>query len=65
MDITHLRFFTRKSIKTLFNSNGFELRHLTARLDSGKGKMAHIVTAGLADPFLAQQYLVVASRKDD
>jgi O-antigen biosynthesis protein len=65
MDNTHLRFFTRKSIKTLFNSSGFKLRHLAARIESGRGKFTHMVTAGLADPFLARQYLVVASRKDD
>jgi O-antigen biosynthesis protein len=65
MDSTHLRFFTRRSIKALFNSNAFEVRYLAPRIESGRAKMAHVVTAGLADPFLARQYFVVASRNDD
>jgi O-antigen biosynthesis protein len=65
MDRTHLRFFTRKSIKALFNSNGFELTCVIPRVESARAKMAHVATAGLADSMLARQYLVVASRKDD
>jgi len=65
MDTTHIRFFTRKSIKALFNSHGFEITHLTPRLESGRRRMAHLITAGLADGFLARQYSVVALRKDD
>lgn len=65
MDRTHLRFFTRKSIAALFNSNGFELPYLIPRIESPRAKMAHAATVGLADSFLARQYLVVASRKDD
>jgi 2-polyprenyl-3-methyl-5-hydroxy-6-metoxy-1,4-benzoquinol methylase len=65
MDRTHLRFFTGKSINSLFKSNGFELRYMKPRIESGRARIAHLATAGLADPFLARQYFLVASRKDE
>ena len=64
MDNTHLRFFTRKSIVKMFASTGFEVRHSHSRIESWKGKVLHLVTGGLADPFLARQYFLTAVRKD-
>jgi 2-polyprenyl-3-methyl-5-hydroxy-6-metoxy-1,4-benzoquinol methylase len=63
MDSTHLRFFTRKSIITLFQSTGYELRRLSVILGSKRVRLAHLVTAGLVDSFLTRQYLVVANAK--
>jgi 2-polyprenyl-3-methyl-5-hydroxy-6-metoxy-1,4-benzoquinol methylase len=63
MDSTHLRFFTRKSIKTLFTSTGYELRQVSGILGSSRVRLMHFATAGLADPFVTRQYLVVASAK--
>jgi 2-polyprenyl-3-methyl-5-hydroxy-6-metoxy-1,4-benzoquinol methylase len=63
MDSTHLRFFTRKSISTLFTSTGYELRSVSGILGSTRVKLLHFATAGLADPFVTRQYLVVADAK--
>jgi 2-polyprenyl-3-methyl-5-hydroxy-6-metoxy-1,4-benzoquinol methylase len=63
MDSTHLRFFTRKSIRSLFTSTGYELRHVSGLLGSTRVKLMHFATAGLADPFVTRQYLVVAGVK--
>jgi 2-polyprenyl-3-methyl-5-hydroxy-6-metoxy-1,4-benzoquinol methylase len=63
MDSTHLRFFTRKSINTLFTSTGYELRSVSGILGSTRVKLLHFATAGLADPFVTRQYLIVADAK--
>jgi 2-polyprenyl-3-methyl-5-hydroxy-6-metoxy-1,4-benzoquinol methylase len=63
MDSTHLRFFTRKSIITLFQSTGYELSRLSVILGSKRVRLAHLATAGLVDSFLTRQYLVVANAK--
>ena len=63
MDSTHLRFFTRKSIDTLFQSTGYELRRVSGLLGSTRVKLMHFATAGLADPFVTRQYLIVAGAK--
>jgi 2-polyprenyl-3-methyl-5-hydroxy-6-metoxy-1,4-benzoquinol methylase len=63
MDSTHLRFFTRKTINTLFTSTGYELRRVSSILGSTRVKLLHLATVGLADPFVTRQYLVVAGAK--
>lgn len=65
MDSTHLRFFTRKSIDTLFQSTGYELRRVSSLLGSTRVKLMHFASAGLLDPFITRQYLVVAGAKAD
>src|ERR1700730_12448250 len=66
MDNTHLRFFTKKSIRDLFTSTGFRLRTIFPLLSTTtRVKLARTVTLGLAIPFLTRQYLVVAERNDE
>jgi O-antigen biosynthesis protein len=65
MDQTHLRFFTKRSIRDLFVSTGFTPRKISPLLGTTvRLRTARLVTAGLAVPFLARQYLVVADRND-
>jgi 2-polyprenyl-3-methyl-5-hydroxy-6-metoxy-1,4-benzoquinol methylase len=64
MDSTHLRFFTKRSIRHLFVSTGFTPRTIVPLLGtSARAQIARLATAGLAVPFLARQYLVVADPK--
>jgi O-antigen biosynthesis protein len=61
MDSTHLRFFTRTGIERLFASTGFETVEVSPMLGAtARARMARLATGGLAVPFLARQYLVVA-----
>jgi O-antigen biosynthesis protein len=62
MDSTHLRFFTRKSIQSLFTEGGFVVRHILPLLVTQKAKIAHRIAGGFVDPFLTRQYVVVARR---
>jgi O-antigen biosynthesis protein len=63
MDRTHLRFFTRRSIGDLFAANGFTPRTITPLVGTTmRAQVVRLATAGLAVPFLARQYLVVADR---
>jgi SAM-dependent methyltransferase len=65
MDQTHLRFFTRRTIRDLFVSTGFTPRTMSPLLGTTiRLRMARLATAGLAIPFLARQYLVVAERNE-
>ena len=64
MDKTHLRFFTRSTIRDLFVSTGFTPRSIAPLLGTTtRAQIARFATAGLAVPFLARQYLVVADRE--
>jgi 2-polyprenyl-3-methyl-5-hydroxy-6-metoxy-1,4-benzoquinol methylase len=64
MDSTHLRFFTKRSIRDLFVSTGFTPRTIAPLLGTtARAQIARLATAGLAVPFLARQYLVVADPK--
>jgi O-antigen biosynthesis protein len=65
MDSTHLRFFTRRSISDLFTTTGFRLTRIFPLLSTTtRVRIARLVTASLAIPFLTRQYLVVAERND-
>ena len=65
MDRTHLRFFTKSSIRDLFVSTGFTPHEISPLLSTTvRVQMAWLATVGLAGPFLARQYLVVADRND-
>src|SRR5262249_20610039 len=60
MDITHLRFFTKRTIHRLFTTNGLAVTQIIPLLTTSKAKIVHRTTAGIASAFLAHQYLVVA-----
>lgn len=63
MDNTHLRFFTRASIRHLFESTGFEAIDIRPLLGAtARARITRLATGGLAIPFLARQYLVVAQK---
>lgn len=62
MDITHLRFFTRKTGIALIQKSGLELAYITPRL----GPYAKVISKcswGLFDDFLAGQFTLVAHKK--
>ena len=60
MDSTHLRFFTRNTIYNLFGGGGLLVTQISPLLTTTKAKIIHRIMAGVADSFLAHQYLVVA-----
>jgi 2-polyprenyl-3-methyl-5-hydroxy-6-metoxy-1,4-benzoquinol methylase len=62
LDKTHLRFFTRKSIRRIFRDCGFEILVFAnlASASSLKWKMVRLASFGLIDDFLVYQYGIVA-----
>ena len=64
LDRTHLRFFTKSSIKDLFNQSGFEI----SRIDFEVGytaKIVNILTLGLLLNFVPFKYLILSHKKSD
>jgi len=64
LDQTHLRFFTRRSMETLFRSSGYEVERIEA-INLSDGKTGAILRLGgrWAEEFRAFQYVVVAHPK--
>jgi len=64
LDNTHLRFFTRNSIKELFLSTNFDITEIKGSRAkwSYKLKLANTLTLGLLKNFLIGQYIVKAQR---
>jgi SAM-dependent methyltransferase len=64
LDQIHLRFFTRRSIETLFRSSGYEVERIEA-INLSDGKTGAILRLGgrWAEEFRAGQYVVVAHPK--
>lgn len=61
LDRTHLRFFTRHTIKQMFTSTGYTVHFAGANRSRGwKFFLLNVATLGLARPFSIVQYLVVA-----
>ena len=60
LDDTHLRFFTRKSIIDLFETAGFLVRGVRARVPTPRGRTLNSMTGRVLEPFLTFQYYVVA-----
>jgi 2-polyprenyl-3-methyl-5-hydroxy-6-metoxy-1,4-benzoquinol methylase len=73
LDRTHVRFFTKSSVSSLFSQNGFEVLTVKAngplqfsKVKSAAGWMIALfntITLGLFDGLLANQWLVVAKVK--
>lgn len=64
LDRTHLRFFCRKNVASLFSENGYVLRSVLSNLDWEKWSKKRLLIAGtfgLLEDFLALRYYVVAS----
>jgi 2-polyprenyl-3-methyl-5-hydroxy-6-metoxy-1,4-benzoquinol methylase len=70
LDRTHLRFFTRNSVRELFRGAGFEIQQINstgplqpARIKSISGAiafLANVLLGGLLRDFVAHQYVVRA-----
>jgi hypothetical protein len=65
LDRTHLRFFTIKSIKSMFDKTGYlcEIHPHPIKIRSPSG-IANILTLGLFRRFLTAQYIVVATPRN-
>lgn len=61
LDRTHLRFFTRKSIRHLFAQAGLKIDTLRFKMGP-EVKLFNLLTLGLFRDFLAYQYLILARR---
>jgi 2-polyprenyl-3-methyl-5-hydroxy-6-metoxy-1,4-benzoquinol methylase len=60
LDRTHLRFFTRRSMRGFFLDNGWSVESVTGINMIWREKLLATVTAHLLDDFLFPQYVVVA-----
>jgi 2-polyprenyl-3-methyl-5-hydroxy-6-metoxy-1,4-benzoquinol methylase len=60
LDNTHLRFFTREGVRSLFETARLRIEVLRARVPTSKGRALNSMTGGLLEPFLAFQYHVRA-----
>jgi 2-polyprenyl-3-methyl-5-hydroxy-6-metoxy-1,4-benzoquinol methylase len=60
LDRTHLRFFTRRSIRDLFASSGWFVESVTGINMIRREKLLSVATGRALDDFLLPQYVVVA-----
>ncbi len=64
LDRTHLRFFVKDTIHTLFKDAGFKIKIFKSKLGL-KSKIVNVITLGLLKNLLTYQYLVVACKLDE
>jgi 2-polyprenyl-3-methyl-5-hydroxy-6-metoxy-1,4-benzoquinol methylase len=62
LDITHLRFFTKKSIRKLFEESNFKVLRIEPNTFGTKASLVNNVTFGIFEEFLTLRYLVKAKR---
>ena len=62
LDITHLRFFTKKSMGKLFADNHFQVLTITPNTFGAKASLVNRLTLGIFEEFLALRYLVKARK---
>jgi 2-polyprenyl-3-methyl-5-hydroxy-6-metoxy-1,4-benzoquinol methylase len=60
LDRTHLRFFTRRSMREFFVSNGWQVQVLAGINMIRRERLLSLLSARLLDDFLFPQYAVVA-----
>jgi 2-polyprenyl-3-methyl-5-hydroxy-6-metoxy-1,4-benzoquinol methylase len=65
LDKTHLRFFTNKTAKEIFNDNNFDIIHTEIIIDGWKKKTMNIVTGKMFKEFLGKQILYVFKKKGE
>jgi 2-polyprenyl-3-methyl-5-hydroxy-6-metoxy-1,4-benzoquinol methylase len=58
LDITHLRFFTRKTAIRLFEQSGYKVEAIRPLFNGRRYSMPNQVTFGMAAGFLAQAWLM-------
>lgn len=64
LDKTHLRFFTIKTIRKMFEETGYEIIRTDYNLNSGwKLNLLNKITFGKLTPFAVFQYLILAKKK--
>ena len=66
LDLTHIRFFTRKNVLELFNRAGYKLISIQPgykyNVKEKKRKVINAVTLGLFRDFLAFQYFIIVKK---
>jgi SAM-dependent methyltransferase len=62
LDITHLRFFTKRSIRKLFEDNRFKVMNIHSNSFGAKASLINKLTFGLFDELLTLRYLVKAMK---
>jgi 2-polyprenyl-3-methyl-5-hydroxy-6-metoxy-1,4-benzoquinol methylase len=64
LDKTHLRFFTLRTIRTLFHDSGFAIDKVNSnRSRSWKFKLLNVFSLGILKEFAIYQYILVARRR--
>jgi predicted TPR repeat methyltransferase len=63
MDQTHLRFFTKESIKNMYSFAGYDILNISGNLCGWKTTFINKITLGFFERFFIVQYLVVAQKK--
>ena len=62
LDITHLRFFTKKTMGKLFADNNFQVLTIIPNTFGAKASLVNRLTFGIFEEFLALRYLVKARK---
>jgi 2-polyprenyl-3-methyl-5-hydroxy-6-metoxy-1,4-benzoquinol methylase len=62
LDITHLRFFTKKTMGKLFADNHFQVLTITPNTFGAKASLVNRLTLGICEEFLALSYLIKARK---
>ena len=64
MDVCHLRFFTIKSIRRMFESVGLNIVNVGHIISASKVKKAlNAISLGLLLDYITEQYIIVAEKK--
>jgi len=64
LDKTHLRFFCKKNIISLFSLTGYEIISISPYFSASlKRKLLNKFFMGIFEEFLAEQYIVIANTK--
>lgn len=58
LDVTHLRFFTRKTAARLFQESGYSVQNITPYFNGRRYSIPNKLTFGLFAGFLAQRWLM-------
>jgi 2-polyprenyl-3-methyl-5-hydroxy-6-metoxy-1,4-benzoquinol methylase len=62
LDLTHLRFFTRKSCTRMLESAGFTIAHQQMIVEGSRKQFFRRMTLGMFDEFLASQIFVCGKK---
>jgi 2-polyprenyl-3-methyl-5-hydroxy-6-metoxy-1,4-benzoquinol methylase len=66
LDRTHLRFFTRSSIRALIEGAGFQIKRMVPSATASRWqRLGNALTLGLLRDLFTMQYFVVAQNRDE